>query len=89
MARQRSNPNAGDMLREAEEAMATAQASLERIGEVLGDATGQTDRAIREALEVQQRAVLEATRAQEQAVAAAEAAVVRAIAATRIQPRKR
>ena len=97
MARQRargggpgnSNPDVGGMLRDAEQAMAKTKASLERIGEALGDATGEADRAIREALEAQQRAVLEASQAQERAVAAAEQAVVRAIAATRIQPRKR
>jgi hypothetical protein len=97
MARQRgrdgspgnADPDSGDMVRDAREAMARAEASLRRIGEALGDAAGQSDRAIQEALEAQQRAVLEASRAQEQAVAAAEQAVIRAIAATRITPRKR
>jgi len=84
-----ANPDVGDMLRDAQQAMGKAEASLERIAEALGDATGQTDRAIREALEAQRRAVIEATRAQEQAVAAAEQAVIRAIAAARLPSRKR
>jgi len=97
MARQRTrgggpgkaDPDVSDMLRDAQEAMGKAEAALERIGEALGDATGQSDRAIREALDLQRRAVLEATRAQEQAVAGAEEAVIRAMAAARDPGKKR
>jgi len=85
----KASPGVGDMLRDAQQAMGKAEASLERIAAALGDATGQTERAIREALEAQRRAVLEASRAQEQAVAAAEQAVIRAIAAARVPARKR
>jgi len=83
-----AGPDLSAILRDAEEAMRKAEASLARIGEGLAKAEGVPDRAIQEAFEAQRRAIREASRAQEQAVAAAEAAIGRAMAAAS-GPRKK